>query len=165
MVSGGNYKNLYLNYLCKLQCDLLVINFGVLYDYKVENCYSTKLIKEELLMLAQQKKCVVIAGVYIIKKKKKRKAIFESDGEKVTMHNVKPGVELSFENNKLIIGDRNTRFNGCNMILLSYKQITIETLHCSRSKVYIFCDKYGVNCVVNKKLKRKFNKISKIILK
>lgn len=165
VVSGGNYKNLYLNYLCKLQCDLLVINFGVLYDYRVENGYSTKLIKEELLMLAQQNNCVIIAGIYIINKKKKRKAFIESDGEQVAIHNVKHGVKFSFENKKFIIGDRNTCFNGCNIVLLSNKQIAIETLRCSRHKVYVFCDKHGVNCVVNKKLKRKFNKISKIILK
>ena len=45
-VSGGTYKSFYLNYCIKLrQCDLLLFNFGIIYDYVV----SEELLKNAIV--------------------------------------------------------------------------------------------------------------------
>ena len=37
VVTGGNYKSFYLNCFVKLRaCDLLIFNYGIIYDYVVE---------------------------------------------------------------------------------------------------------------------------------
>ena len=55
-VAGGSYKSFYLNYVTKLKkCDLLIFNFGILYDYDIHDELMGKgVVTKELMNLSNR---------------------------------------------------------------------------------------------------------------
>ena len=160
-VAGGSYKSFYLNHFSKLKrCDLLLFNFGIIYDYVCENETIDGVVSSELHHLANDLGAVVVAKVNIIKNGVKSKGIIVSNGKQIFISNLKLGVKVCLNNwhkgqNKIqqfIIGGRNTDFSNCHKILLSDQPIHPNVLHCSNNKIYIFCNKKGVEVVKNKTL-------------
>ena len=165
-VSGGGYKSFYLNYYVNLsKCDLLVFNYGILYDYQTKKENDNAILINELRSLSSKLNCIVIAGVYVKKNKRRYKSILVTDNKTTTVYNAKEGAKISIGGTNFIIGDNNTNYQNCNKIVLSKNRIKPNLIACSKHKIYIFCDEYGVNFVFNKKIERKFYKYSKIILK
>lgn len=166
-VAGGSYKSFYLNYFINLSsCDLLIFNFGIIYDYDIcKELTGSALVTRELMMLSKKLKAIVVAGVNIVYKGKTDKSIIVCDGEKIHISNVKIGAKIYIKKTSFVIGDESTQCKSNNKIILSSKRIYPNLAHCSKRKIYIFFDKFGVCLVENGKIKRKFNKFSKIILK
>ncbi len=163
-VAGGSYKSFYLNFFCKLKnCDLLIFNYGIIYDYDVKNeLVGPAIVTKELLNLARKLNCVVVAGIYKIFRNSKTKAIIYTNGDKLHLSPVKTGQEIHIKNNTFIVGDEFTNYFNKNKIVLSSKKIVPQLKNCSIKKLYIFCDKFGTTFVKNKKLIRRFNKINTI---
>ena len=67
---GGSYKSFYLNYFINLKsCDLLIFNFGIIYDYNLENeTRGDRIVNKELSMLSKKLNATIVAGVNIIDK-------------------------------------------------------------------------------------------------
>ena len=166
-VAGGSYKSFYLNYFVKLyKCDLLVFNFGIIYDYDIcDELTRQSIVTRELMMLSKKLRCIVVAGVNVVFKEKVDKSIIVCDGEKIHISKAKTGAKICIRKTCFIIGDENTEYKSNNKIILSSKRIYPNIEHCSKRKIYIFCDKFGVCLIEKGKLKRKFHKFSKIILK
>ncbi len=166
-VAGGSYKSFYINSFCKLaKCDLLVFNYGIIYNYDIkEELLGIALVTKELLYLSKKLHCTVVAGVYQVRANQKIKSIIFTDGDKIHLTNVQTGAHIHIKNYSFVVGDENTNYGNQHKIILSNKRIEPVLAHCSNNKIYIFCDKFGVNFVKNRKLTRKFNKIVKIYLK
>ena len=96
---------------------------------------------------------------------KSEKAFLSCDGEKINVSKSKSGIKVVLKNKTFIIGDNKTNYYQYNKIVLTNNRIYPKIEHCLNDKIYIFCDKFGVTFIENKKLIRKFNKYSKIILK
>jgi len=165
-VLGGSYKSFYLNHLKSInRCDLLVFNFGLIYNYNVKDeLLGQAIVTKELMSLARRLHCVVVAGV-LVEAENLTKAIILCDGEKVDITPAKAGLKLFTNKKEFVVGDENLKAKGCDKIVLSNKRIYPSGHNISCSRTYIFCDKFGVTIVKNKKIIRKFNKYSKIILK
>lgn len=166
-VSGGSYKSFYLNYYLKLKrCDLLVFNFGVIYDYdlNIENS-NFAIVKPELLSIANRLNSIVVAGVNVIDNGQIMKSILVCDGKTITLKPADIGTYVTIKNRHFVIGNEKCKARGNNKIILSKKRIYPIASHCSVRKVYVFCDEFGLCLVQNGKIRRKFNKYSKIILK
>lgn len=166
-VAGGSYKSFYFNYFVKLRrCDLLIFNFGIIYDYDICNELTRfGIVTRELMALSKKLHSVVVAGVNVVFKGKVNKSVIVCDGEKIHINKVKTGAKICIKKTHFIIGDETTDYKSNNKIILCSKRIHPNLERCSKRKIYIFCDKFGVYLVENGKLKRKFNKFSKIILK
>lgn len=166
-VAGGSYKSFYINYAVKLKkCDLLIFNFGILYDYYIKDkLIENHVLTNELIFLSNKLDCVIVAGIYVIDNEKKFKAIIKYDKGKIDLYSPKFGAEISVNTHKFIVGDRNTNYLKFDKIVLSNERLIINPKNCSRKKIYVFFDRHGVNFIINKKIKRKFCKYSKIILK
>ena len=165
-VAGGSYKSFYLNYFSKLsRCDLLIFNYGIIYDYNTFNeLLGDAVVTKELMNLSQTLHCVVAAGVYVVGAERV-KSIIVCNGDKIQLDKAALGARIHIKNQTFIVGDESTDYKKANKIILCNKRIEPNVLHCSLRKIYIFCDKFGVNFVQKQKLTRKFNKYSKIILK
>lgn len=165
-VAGGSYKSFYLNYFCKLsRCDLLVFNYGIIYDYNTFNeLLGDAIVTKELLALSSALHCVVVAGVYVVGAERV-KSIIVCDGDKIQLDKAASGAKIHVKNLTFIVGDERTDYKNANKIILCNKRIEPILQHCSKRKIYVFCDKFGVNFVQNQKMERKFNKYSKFILK
>lgn len=156
-ISSGNFNSIYINYLSKLTyCDLLIINFNVV---KTSGKYFLKEIKE----LSKKFSCTVVVGVNFLHEQKKL-IIVDSKG-KVAIKLFKLGIKIKKEKRLFFIGPSYIKSKLCNKIILSDEQIKPCVRCCSYNKIYLFCDRFGTTVVKNKKLKRKFNKCSKFILK
>lgn len=166
-VAGGSYKSFYINYAVKLRkCDLLIFNFGILYDYNIkEEVLGNAVLTNELLALSKKLNCTIVAGVFVVNNKERKKAIIVCDKDKIHLSSLKYGARIYVNNREFVAGDRNTNYLNFNKIVLTDKRLDLKLSNCSKRKLYIFCDKYGVNFVINKKMERKFCKYSKIILK
>lgn len=166
VVSGGNYKGFYLNCLIKLRsCNLLIFNFGIIYDYVVEDeILHNAVVTNELMMLSHKLRCPVVAGVYVVSKERK-KSIIVCDGEKIHIFDALEGGVVTADNKIFAIGVGGTNFHRCNKIILGDKRLYPNLEHCSKNKIYLFCDGYGVGLVENKTFKRFFSKYAQIILK
>lgn len=165
-VLGGNYKSFYLNYLKKIKkCDLLVFNYGLIYNYNVkEELLGQATVTKELMSLAKRLNCVVVAGVFV-EAEELSKSVILCDGEKVNITPAKDGLKLFLNKKEFIVGDENLKIKGFDKIILSSKKVYPNGHNISALRTYIFCDKFGVTIVKNKKIIRKFNKYSQIILK
>ena len=165
-VAGGSYKSFYLNYFSKLsRCDLLIFNFGIIYDYNTFNeLMGDAIVTKELMNLSQSMHGVVVAGVNVVGAEKV-KSIIVCDGDKIQLDKAISGARVHIKNHTFIVGDEHTDYKKANKIILCNKRIEPNLTHCSKRKIYIFCDKFGVNFVQNQKIIRKFNKYSKFILK
>lgn len=165
-VAGGSYKSFYLNYFSKLsRCDLLIFNYGIIYDYNTFNeLMGDAIVTKELMNLSQALHCIVVAGVYVVGAQKV-KSIIVCNGDKIQLDNAISGARIHLKNQTFIVGDEFTDYKKANKIILCNKRIEPNLTHCSKRKIYIFCDKFGVNFVQNQKMTRKFNKYSKFILK
>ena len=166
-VSGGSYKSFYINHFVKMKkCDLLVFNFNIIYDYVVEDeLLKGAIVTKELMMLSKRLKTVVVAGVYCVTNEGRKKSLITCNGDKIEICSIEYGAKIFVSNNCFVVGDRTTKFLQNNKIILSEKDIYANLLNCSKNKIYIFCHSRGVSLIVNKKIKRKFNKCSKFILK
>lgn len=166
-VAGGSYKSFYINHLAKTtRCDLLIFNYGIIYDYVTcDEILGNALVTKELMYLAKRLNTVVVAGAYVVEKNEKRKSIILCDKDKIHIIPVSTGAKLNVCNKQFIIGDANTNYRNCNRIILNDKKIIPNINHCVQYRIYIFFDKFGVGVVQNKKYHRKFYKYSKIILK
>lgn len=166
-VSGGNYKSFYLNYFIKLrQCDLLLFNFGIIYDYVVsEELLKNAIVTKELMFLSKKLNAMVVAGVFVNNNNERIKSIIVCDGDKIHLNNIKKGAKISFKNITFIVGDENTNYLHYNKIVFSKNKIIPNLNNCSKRKIYLFCDKSGVSLVQKGEFERKFNKYSKFILK
>ncbi len=166
-VSGGSYKSFYLNYYLKLnKCDLLVFNFGVIYDYDLRfEAGASAIVKPEMMMLANKLGATVVAGVVVKDNNLKRKCILVCNGEKISLIESNIGAHFRVRNKWFVAGDTNCKAVAENKIILTDERIYPNIQHCSLRKVYLFCDKFGLSVVQKKKLKRNFYKYSKIILK
>lgn len=166
-VSGGSYKSFYLNYYLKLKrCDLLVFNFGVIYDYDLKHEESNRaLVKPELMTLASKLHSIVVAGVNVVNGRNKKKCILLCDGKTIKIKDASMGMRFYIKNRTFIFSNEKCKAQARNKIILSDKRIYPVVSHCSLRKVYVFCDRFGLVFVQNGKIKRKFYKYSKIILK
>ncbi len=166
-VAGGSYKSFYLNYFIKLnKCDLLVFNFGIIYDYDIcQELLKQSIVTKELMSLSNKLKTIVVAGINVISKDKNTKAIIVCDGEKINIVDAKIGAKIFIKGKCFVVGAENTNYKNYNKIVLSKKRIYPILSHCSKRKIYLFCDNFGVCIIENGILKRKFNKFSKFILK
>lgn len=166
-VSGGSYKSFYLNCFLNLnKCDLLVFNFGIIYDYDmIDEAIGKGIVSKEILMLSKSLGCQVVAGVNLISKGKSKKGFVCCDGEKLVICSVFDGCKIHIKNKDILVGVEWGKQKAKNKIILSNKRIFPNLESCSKDRFYIFCDNFGVNIVQNKKLKRKFCKYSKFILK
>ena len=165
-VCGGSYKSFYLNFFKKIgKCDLLVFNFGIIYNYNIkEELLGKGVVSKELFMLSKALETVVVAGVYV-EGKVLKKAIIICDGEKLNIVPACDGTRCFIGKTELVVGDEKLKTFGCNRIVLTSKRIKPMVEHCNYKHFYIFCDNFGVSLVKNKKLTRNFSKCSKIILK
>lgn len=174
-VSGGSYKSFYLNHFAKLkQCDLLIFNFGIIYDYILKDeLLDYGLVTKELMFLSSSLKAVVVAGINVVRQGTKTKGLIVCDGEKVYMSNLKYGVKIDImgnENNRqvchgrikcsFVVGDKTTNYFKNHKIILSNEHIKPNIAHCSKNKIYIFCNKHGSLLVNNRTLKTNFYKVS-----
>ncbi len=163
-VAGGSYKSFYLNCFLKLKkCNILVFNYGIIYNICTNESFIA--VAKELSALSNALHCVVVAGVFEKKFNSTIKRVMLCRGNKVELKNVKIGAKFVFKNKSFIVGDEFTDYKNKNKIILCNKQIKPILKHCSKRKIYVFCDNYGVNLVQNRKLSRKFCKYSKFILK
>ena len=177
-VSGGSYKSFYLNHFAKIKrCDLLIFNFGIIYDYVVKDeLLDYGIVTKELLSLSNSLKAVVVAGVNVVQNNKTTKSLIVSDGEKIYLSTLKLGVKVCLNddgsepwqenntnikkthnktakhayNNQFVVGCKTTDFGRCNKIVFTEQKIKPYTTHCNPNKIYIFCNKFGVNVVKNK---------------
>ncbi len=166
-VSGGSYKSFYINCFLKLKkCDLLIFNFGIIYNYVVEDeLLKSAIVTKELLQLASKLNATVVAGVFVVSKKRRQKSIIVCDGDKIEIQPANKGVLVCLKKCQFFVGDESANCLRYNKIVLSGKRIRPKIEHCSPKKCYVFCDNYGTTFVQNGKFERKFNKYSKIILK
>lgn len=174
-VSGGSYKSFYLNHFAKIKrCDLLIFNFGIIYDYVVKDeLLDYGIVTKELLSLSNALKAVVVAGVNVVQNGKSQKSLIVSDGEKIYLSSLKVGVKVCLNDNadennlsehnknkqkkfkhksnsQFVVGCKSTNFGSCNKIVFTEQTIKPNVAHCNPNKIYIFCNKFGVNVVQNK---------------
>lgn len=162
-VSGGNYKSFYLNAFLKIKgYDLLIINFGIMYDIK-ENLDDSNIVFNELKMLYDRAKVPIIAGVKIGQNRIK-KFILCNHG-KCHIYSLNTGIILNIKNKKFVVGEKFTKYGNNNKIILSETRVYPEISHCSYKKTYVFCDNFGITKIEKRKISRKFYKYAKIILK
>lgn len=166
-VAGGSYKSFYLNHYLKLKsCDLLIFNYGIIYDYDAkEEILGNAIISKELQHISKTLNCTVVAGVFLIRNNEKQKSILVCDKDKLYLNSVEHGAKINIKNISFMVGDRYTNFFHFNKIILTNKRIYPNINNCSSKKIYIFCDGFGVDFIQNKKLVRNFNKYSKFVLK
>ena len=166
-VAGGSYKSFYINCFLKLKkCNLLIFNYGIIYNYNTKaELLGDALVTKELMSLAKALRCLVVAGVFVENFNKKTKSIIVCNGDKIQIENAKQGAKIMVGNKSFIVGDELTDYKKQNKIILCNKRIEPNLTHCSKRKIYVFCDKFGVSIVQNKKKTRKFYKYSKFILK
>lgn len=166
-VSGGSYKSFYINHLVKINsADLLVFNFGLIYDYNVaDELLGNGVVTKELMSLSKRLQTKVVAGIFVVTKLHKKKAIILCDGDKIHICSIDLGAKVLLKNHTFVIGDETTNYRNYNKIVLSKSQIKPNLNNCSKRKILVFIDKFGLNLVSNGNLKRNFNKYSKIILK
>ena len=107
----------------------------------------------------------MLAGIYVVHNKNKFKYILMCDGKNIKISTISKGVEFKLKNMPFVVGNEKTNYKNSHKIIFLNNQIKPNVLACSKRKIYLFCDNYGISFVKNKKLKRKFNKYSKIILK
>lgn len=161
-VSGGKYKSFYLNAFLKIKnYDLIVINFGIMYDLLTEADKDT--VVNELLLLQEKAKVPIIAGVKV-GEKRTRKLVF-CDEKGYSLHSIKQGVKIKIRNKTFVIGNRFSEYRTYNKIVLGENRINVNPRQCSYGKIYIFCDSFGITKVEKRKISRKFYKYAKIILK
>ncbi len=167
VVSGGSYKSCYINYLTNVNnVDLLIFNYGLIYDYDLEQeIMGNGVVTKELMALANHWKTIVVAGVYVNTVNSRSKVIIVCDGDKIHIHDIDNGAKLNIKNHTFVVGDERTDYQKYDKIILSKKRINPNIYNCSKRKILIFIDEFGLNLVENGKLKRNFNKYSKIILK
>ncbi|MBR1987921.1 MAG: hypothetical protein IKA36_02655 [Clostridia bacterium] len=162
-VSGGNYKSFYLNAFLKVKnYDLLVINFGIMYDIQ-DVSEESGVVLNELKMLNAKAKVPIIAGVRVGEKRVK-KLVLCSNG-KCEVCPINQGVKIKIKDKEFVVGTQFTNFRNFNKIVLSENRIDINHLCCSYRKIYIFCDDFGITKIEKRKISRKFYKYAKIILK
>ncbi|MBR6778900.1 MAG: hypothetical protein IKM43_01955 [Clostridia bacterium] len=162
-VAGGSYKSFYLNYFLRLnKCDLIIFNFGIFYDLSDKIQENTHVF-DEIKMISKKLSSIVVACVYKVKNKQKRFIVCNAD--KICEKSTKKSLKYLLNQKIYEIGLQDTIFTNHNKILITKNNIYPNILSCSKHKIYMFCDKFGATVVQNKKLKRKFCKYSKFILK
>lgn len=166
-VAGGSYKSFYLNYFVKLKhCDVLIFNFNILYDYVLKDeLLGNALVSKELKTISKKLKCKVVAGINAVYLNNVCKSILVCDGDRITVSSVKFGAKIFINKKAYIVGDEKTNYFYSNKIILSKNRIYPKIENCSKNKIYLFCDSYGVSLIENKNFSRKINKYSKIVLK
>ncbi len=166
-VAGGKYKSFYLNKFLKLkECDLLIFNFNIFYPYIVkEELLGDAILTKEILFLSRSLNCTLVAGVEVVYQNKNRLGILVCDNDKIYISMLDEGAKVIVKDYTFRIGGAKTKYGKDNIIILSRRRMYPNLYNCSRNKIYLFCDPYGVDIVKNKKLERKFHKYSKIILK
>ena len=166
-IAGGSYKSFYINCFLKLKkCNLLIFNYGIIYNFNTLAEQSNKaVVSNELMAVSQALHCTVVAGVIEENLNKKTKCIIVCKGNKIWLKKASDGAKIVVAKRSFIVGDALTDYKKQNKIILCNSQIKPNLAHCSKRKIYVFCDKFGVNIVQNKKKTRKFYKYSKFILK
>ncbi len=166
-VVGGSYKSFYINHFRNIQsCDLLVFNFGILYDYDMkEELLGSAVVTKELLNLSRDLHCPIVAGICVRYRDRLTRKIIVCSEDKVFLSSIRLGARVQVGNKTFVIGAKETNYSKYNKIVLSNGRINPDINKCSEKKIYIFCDRFGVNYVYKKNLVRKFHKYSKIILK
>ena len=109
-VCGGSYKSFYLNFLKKMsKCDLLVFNFGIIYNYNIkEELLGEGIVSKELFMLSKTLGTVVVAGVYV-EGRVLRKSLIICDGEKLNIVPAFEGVKCFIGKTEVVVGDEKLR--------------------------------------------------------
>jgi len=166
-VSGGSYKFFYLNYFLKLKkCDLLIFNYDIFNS--VNSKIQIDYFYNEIKLLGEKLNCPIVVGAKFNTNKTKRLIYYNL--KIIYNFSFKKDITIRLKNKKYLIQPyHKTRLiNNRNVfckIVLSEEKLKVDAKSCSINKKYIFCDKQGLTFVENKKLKRNFNKCSKIILK
>lgn len=166
-VAGGSYKSFYLNYVINLRkCDLLILNFGILYDYDMhDELMGSGVVTKELINLSNKLDTQIVAGIFVKYKNKIEKSIILCNRDKIELNQISLGAKVIVKNKTFVVGDENTKFNSKNKIILSSKRLYPNLEHCALNKFYVFLDKFGVTFVEKQKMIRKFSKYSKFVLK
>ena len=154
-VAGGSYKSFYLNYVINLRkCDLLIFNFGILYDYDIyDELMGKGIVTKELMNLSRRLDTQIVARIFIKYK------------NKIELNQISLGAKIIVKNKTFVIGDESTKTKSNNKIILSSKRLYPNLEHCALNKFYVFLDKFGVTFIEKRKMTRKFNKYSKFVLK
>ena len=143
-VAGGSYNSFYLNYFLHLtKCNLLIFNFGVFKNI------SKQEITKELIFIANKLKCKVLAGV----EEDFNKKIVICDKLNSSINKINENIKFTVCNREFNVTSDYSIQKSKNKIVFSDKQIIPNIKACSNKKVYLFCDKNGVNFVINKKLR------------
>ena len=166
-VAGGSYKSFYLNYVINLQkCDLLIFNFGILYDYDIyDELMGKGIVTKELMNLSRRLDTQIVAGIFVKYKNKIEKSIIICNKDKIELNQISLGAKIIVKNKTFVIGDESTKTKSNNKIILSSKRLYPNLEHCALNKFYVFLDKFGVTFIEKRKMTRKFNKYSKFVLK
>ena len=166
-VLGGSYKSFYLNYFLKLtSCDLLVFNFGVLYDVDVEAERAGKgVVFSELKNLSDKLGCEIVAGVSVKSGDATKFKILHYKNGEIKLFNSRFGCKFNKKNKKIVVADDGNNLTADVKIVLSKKRIVPTPTHCSNKKIYAFCDEFGINLIVKKKLTRRFYKYTAVDIK
>ena len=145
---------------------MLVFNFGIIYDYvQRDELLGKAVVTSEMLALSRMLGAVVVAGIFVVTRRYRRKAILLADGDKINIFDMINGARINIGDNVFVIGDEHTNYQAYHKVILSDRQIRPNLYKCSKHKIMIFCDKFGVNLVYGGKFERIFNKYTKIILK
>lgn len=163
-VSGGSYKSFYLNYYVNLKsCDLLIFNYGIIYDIDFSNI-NYQVVINELLSLAQNLHTAVVAGVNVIEKGEKIRALIVTNGKDISISSLNIGAKICFDKSSFaetykfasfVFGNNFTHFGDNHKIIFDSKAVS-NLSHCSKNKIYLFINNHGVDFVKNRKL-IKFN--------
>ena len=130
-VAGGSYKSFYLNHFLKInKCDLIVFNFGIFYNIRINSVNNSKLIFEEICHLAECKNCAIVAGVVI---DNNRYFVICKNGE-LNIYSAKKQAILKLRNKEFLITEK--RFDSFvkNKIIFTNNSERVKANACSLRK-------------------------------
>ena len=146
-VSGGSYKSFYINHFLHLKkCDVLIFNFGIIYDYDKN---ESSVIKNEFKSIYEKLGCVIVAGVKLNGENEKFFLVF--DGVDLVIHQAKNPIKITRKNADIEVGLYNSLFKSDRRIILSKYRVYPNLNHISKNDCYVFCDSSGASIVISKK--------------
>lgn len=162
-VVGGSYKSFYLNYFTKIKnCDLIILNFGIMYDCS-RQIKNFEIVSKELNNIASEANTVVVAVVNMFHQGCIQKCLVCSNGKRLVVASLKTGIKICFSNlsvDDFIVGNQATNYKSLNKIVFCEQKLKPNIAHCSKTKKYIFISEHEIALVTDKTLKFFNNKVS-----
>lgn len=158
-VAGGSYRSFYLNNFLKIKrCDLLIFNYGVFNN--IENSFQCCQLIKEVKSLSKKLNCAII---FIVSVKKFKKIGFFNK-KNVYFYHFNKILNVKICHKIFAVGKLFSNFKAKNKIIFC-DNVNVNIKNCSENNTYLFCYDKKIEVVQDKKIKRNFNKCSKIILK